>query len=155
MNWPCCRRSPGAEVSRLVRGPIDIAELTQAVSDSHLGGTTLFVGSVRRGPDDGPVIAIEYSAYDEMAEAEFDRILAEATLRWPAARVKVRHRLGRIPVGEASIAVIAASPHRADAFAACRYVIEEMKQRVPIWKKEILQDGAERWRADHTAGYGS
>ncbi len=118
------------------------------VSGPGRGGATVFVGSVRRGPDDGPVVAIQYSAYEEMAEPEFARIVAEASEKWPDARALVQHRLGRIATGEASIAVVCAAPHRADAFAACRYVVEQVKERVPIWKKEVFEDGVERWRAN-------
>src|SRR5947207_11419843 len=80
-----------------------------------------------------------------MVEAECDRLLTDARARWPDARVAVRHRLGLIPVGEASIAIVAAAPHRAHAFEACRYVIEEVKRRVPVWKKELRADGSETW----------
>jgi molybdopterin synthase catalytic subunit len=116
------------------------------VSDPGLGGTALFLGTVRRAPEDGPVARIEYTAYEEMVVAEFDRILAEARERWPNGRVAACHRLGAVPAGEASIAIAAAMPHRADAFAACRYVIEEVKRRLPVWKREVLDDGTQRWR---------
>ncbi len=134
----------------LTHGRIDVKALMGAVSGPGRGGATVFVGSVRRGSDDGPVVAIEYSAYEDMAEPEFERILSEASERWPDARALVRHRLGRIETGEASIAVACAAPHRAEAFAACRYVVEQVKQRVPIWKKAIFEDGAERWSANDT-----
>ena len=119
--------------------------IDQVVKPEH-GGTATFVGTVRRGPGDGPVVAIEYSAYEEMAEAEFSRIVNRAAERWPGARVEIRHRLGRVPTGEASVAVAVSAPHRAEAFDACRLVIEELKKNVPIWKREILDDGASRWR---------
>ncbi|HXE83876.1 MAG TPA: molybdenum cofactor biosynthesis protein MoaE, partial [Gemmatimonadales bacterium] len=119
---------------------------------AELGFHHLFVRRVldRRhpvliGPDEHGVTAIEYSAYEEMVEAEFGRLLADARGRWPEARIAVRHRLGTIPVGEASIAIAAAAPHRAQAFEACRYVIEEVKRRVPVWKKELRVDGSEIW----------
>jgi len=105
----------------------------------------VFLGTVRNGPDEQGVTAIEYSAYEEMVEAEFARLLTDARARWPEARIAVRHRLGTIPVGEASIAIAAAAPHRAQAFEACRYVIEEVKRRVPVWKKELRVDGSEVW----------
>src|SRR5207248_5152097 len=105
----------------------------------------VFLGTVRNGPDDQGVTGIEYSAYEEMVEAEFVRLLTDARARWPEARIAVRHRLGTIPVGEASIAIAAAAPHRAQAFEACRYVIEEVKRRVPVWKKELRVDGSEVW----------
>jgi molybdopterin synthase catalytic subunit len=140
-------------MNRLTRAPIDVADLLAAVSDPRLGGTAVFLGSVRRGAEDGAVAAIEYIAYEEMAEAELERIVLEGTERWPVSRIEVRHRLGRIPAGEASIAVVAAAPHRAEAFAACRYVIEEVKGRLPVWKKEIDENGSAVWRGnDGTKG---
>lgn len=147
-SWPCCRPSPVADVPILTTAPLDPAALLAQLDAPGLGGTALFVGSVRRSADDGPVVAIEYSAYDLMVEAEGERILAESTRRWPETRVLLRHRVGRVGVGEASVAVAAASPHRAEAFAACRYVIEEVKRRLPVWKKEIYENGSAEWRAN-------
>jgi len=106
----------------------------------------VFLGTVRNDDD---VTGIEYSAYDDMALAEIERILAEARDRWPGSRVMLQHRLGLIPVGEASIAIAAAAPHRDAAFAACRYVIEEVKKRLPIWKKELRGDGSATWVGVH------
>lgn len=126
--------------------PIDIGSLIDEVSSPERGGTVVFLGSVRRGPDDGAVVAIEYSAYEEMAEQEFGRILASARDRWPAAGFAARHRLGTLPAGAPSIAVAAAAPHRAEAFEAARWVIEEAKGRLPIWKREQFDDGTRSWR---------
>lgn len=126
--------------------PVDLAELFQRVTGPGRGGTASFVGTVRAGPDDGPVERIEYSAYEEMLEAEFARIVTEAQSRWPGARATGIHRLGTIGLGEASIAVVAAAPHRAEAFDACRFVVEEAKRRLPVWKKEFHEDGRSRWR---------
>src|SRR5438094_7582748 len=120
-------------------------ELLATVSSPECGGTCVFLGTVRDGPDEHGVTAIEYSAYEEMVEGELGRIVTEVGERWSGARVAVRHRLGLIPVGEASIAIVAAAPHRAHAFEACRYVIEEVKRRVPVWKKELRADGSETW----------
>jgi molybdopterin synthase catalytic subunit len=125
--------------------PIDVGQLVAAVASEGLGGTVVFLGTVRRSPDDGDVETIEYSAYREMAVAELDRIVAEAATRWPGARVTLRHRLGAVPAGEASVAVVAAAAHRAEAFAAARFVIDETKQRVPIWKRERFATGEARW----------
>jgi molybdopterin synthase catalytic subunit len=102
----------------------------------------VFVGTVR---NDGDVTGIEYSAYEQMAFAEIERILGEAQAQWPESRLMLQHRLGLIPVGEASIAIAAAAPHRDEAFAACRFVIEEVKTRLPIWKKEHRADGTTSW----------
>lgn len=133
-------------LSFLTPDPIDLIALHQAVAAPQYGGTALFVGTVRAGPDDGLVTAIEYSAYGEMAEAECRRIIEEAERSWPDGRIALQHRIGSIPLGEASIAVIAAQPHRAEAFDACRYVIEQVKARVPVWKKEFFADGTMQWR---------
>jgi len=130
----------------LTRHPIDVADLLAAVQSAERGGTCVFLGTVR---NDADVTGIEYSAYDDMALAEIERILAEAHDRWPGSRVMLQHRLGLIPVGEASIAIAAAAPHRDAAFAACRYVIEEVKKRLPIWKKELRGDGSATWVGVH------
>jgi molybdopterin synthase catalytic subunit len=135
-------------VSYLVRDTIDTRALLERVSDDTRGGAVLFCGTVRAGPDDGPVKAIEYSAYDQMAESEFANIVAEAAERWPDVALELEHRLGRVPVGEASIAIAAAAPHRAEAFDVCRFVIDETKVRVPIWKREFRDDGETRWRSN-------
>jgi molybdopterin synthase catalytic subunit len=102
----------------------------------------VFLGTVRSDDD---VTGIEYSAYDDMAIAEITRILDEAHQRWSGARVTLQHRVGLVPVGEASIGIAAAAPHREEAFAACRSVIEEVKKRLPVWKKELHADGTETW----------
>jgi molybdopterin synthase catalytic subunit len=131
--------------SRLTTQALDVAPLLASVQGDANGGTALFIGTVRRSAEDGEVAGIEYSAYEAMAEEELARIVGEAREHWPEARVEVRHRLGYVPTGEASVAVAAAAPHRADAFGACRWVIDEVKRRAPIWKKEHLDGGAARW----------
>ena len=131
---------------------IDVAELLAAVAADGNGGTVVFLGTVRRSAEDGDVEAIEYSAYREMAEAELGRIVAEALAQWPGARIVLQHRLGLVPAGEASLVIAASAPHRADAFAASRFVIEETKRRAPIWKKERLASGAARWVEGKPAG---
>ncbi len=129
----------------LTRESIALDSLLAEVASPARGGTCAFLGTVRNGPDEAGVTVIEYSAYDVMVEAELASITAEVRARWPGTGVTVRHRLGMIPVGEASIAIVAAAPHRAQAFEACRYVIEEVKRRVPVWKKELRADGTEVW----------
>src|SRR6266571_2683389 len=117
------------DMSYVTRSPISLDLLIAEVSSPACGGTCVFLGTVRNGPDEQGVTAIEYSAYEEMVEAEFVRLLTDARARWPDAR----------------IAVAVAAPHRTQAFDACRYVIEEVKRRVPIWKKELRVDGSEVW----------
>jgi molybdopterin synthase catalytic subunit len=135
-------------VSHLTHAAIALEALLAEVAGAEYGGTCVFLGTVRNelGASGEPsVTAIEYSAYESMVEAEFARLLADAHGRWPGARLAVRHRLGTIPAGEASIAVVAAAPHRAAAFEACRFVIEEVKRRIPVWKKELRTDGSAIW----------
>jgi molybdopterin synthase catalytic subunit len=130
----------------LTRSALDVRSLLAEVQGPERGGTCVFLGTVRSDDD---VTGIEYSAYDDMAVGEITRMLDEARERWPGARVALQHRLGLIPVGEASIAIVAAAPHRDAAFAACRYVIEEVKKRLPIWKKELRGDGSAEWVEVH------
>ena len=126
----------------LTRHPLDVRDLLAEVQGPERGGTCVFLGSVRT---DGGVTAIDYSAYERMAFEEIDRILGETRERWPEARVMLQHRLGEIPAGAASIAIAAAAPHRDEAFTACRYIIEEVKKRLPVWKKELRADGSVTW----------
>ena len=126
----------------LIRSPLAVDSLLASVQSPERGGTCVFLGTVR-GDDD--VTGIEYSAYDDMAVTEIERILGEAQQRWVNARVTLQHRLGLVAVGEASIGIVAAAPHRDEAFAACRYVIEEVKKRLPVWKKELHADGTTTW----------
>jgi molybdopterin synthase catalytic subunit len=125
--------------------PLDAAALLADIASTGCGASILFLGTVRNAPEDGDIEGIEYSAYPEMAESEFGRIVAEAAQRWPQARVSLRHRTGYIPTGEASIAIAVAAPHRAEAYDCSRYLIEETKKRVPVWKKERLASGETRW----------
>jgi molybdopterin synthase catalytic subunit len=129
----------------LTRDPISPAALLAEVASPECGGSCLFLGTVRDAPEDGGVTGIEYSAYEPMAVAELDRIRAEAIKRWPGARIAVRHRLGLVATEDASIGIAVAAPHRDAAFAACRYVIEAVKQRLPVWKKELRADGTILW----------
>ena len=125
--------------------PLDAAALIAEVSAPGCGATSVFLGTVRASAEDGAVEGIEYSSYPEMAEAEFGRMVDEAQQRWPQARIALRHRTGWIPLGEASIAVAVATPHRAEACDCSRFLIEETKKRAPIWKKERLSGGKQRW----------
>ncbi len=128
----------------LSEAPITLDPLVRAVQADDRGGIASFLGVVRNHQDGRPVTRLEYSAYGPMVEAETARIVAEAEARWPA-RVAVQHRVGALAIGDVAVAVVAASAHRAPAFEACRYVIEELKRRVPVWKREFYADGTEAW----------
>lgn len=133
----------------LTNAPLDVASLLREARPSD-GALSLFVGVVRNQNDGRPTTAIEYEAYGTMAETQIGKILEELGREFPAARLLVRHRLGRLSVGDASIAIVATSPHRAEAFAVCRAAIDRIKTTVPIWKKEFHPDGSSDW-VDPTA----
>jgi molybdopterin synthase catalytic subunit len=129
----------------IVDGAIDPASLIEEVSSPQYGGISLFVGTVREVNEGRSVSAIEYSAYKSMASAELERILDEAVERFGISALVVEHRIGLLGLGEVSVAIAAAHPHRAAALDSTRYVIEEIKKRVPIWKKEHYSDGTHEW----------
>ena len=129
-----------ADLVRLVRDPIDLASL-QATTPAD-GALCLFLGVVRNENRGRAVVRLEYEAYEEMALPLMEQIAAEAAARWPVTEVRVVHRLGRLEIGEPSVAVAVASPHRDEAFRACRFAIDTLKARVPIWKKEFYEDGS-------------
>jgi molybdopterin synthase catalytic subunit len=105
------------------------------------GAVVTFLGLVRNHNVGRSVRYLEYEAYEPLALKAFERIAAEIADRWPAARLALHHRIGRLEIGEASIAIAARSPHRADAYSACRYAIERVKQIAPIWKHEYFEGG--------------
>lgn len=129
----------------LTDAPIDAAALVAEVSRVANGATVLFVGTVRNVNDDRPVSGIEYSAYRSMAEREMADIVREASEKFGTADIVVEHRLGELTIGEASVAIAVAHPRRGSAYDASRYVIEQLKQRVPIWKLEHYVDGTREW----------
>ncbi len=129
--------------------PIDLVALLAAAAAPDRGGVASFLGQVRNHHSGRAVLRLDYSAYGPMVEAECGRIAAEAESRWNVA-VALRHRVGSLAIGDTAVAVVAASAHREEAFAACRYVIEEVKRRVPVWKREFYADGTVAW-VDPTA----
>ena len=124
--------------------PIALGRLHAAVQAPDRGGVAAFVGLVRDHHEGRAVLRLDYSAYGPMAEAECGRIVAEAEARWAVA-VALQHRVGALAIGDAAVAVVVASAHRDEAFAACRHVIEEVKRRVPVWKREYYADGTVAW----------
>ena len=132
--------------------PLDLQALTAEVARdaSRDGAVTAFTGLVRDHNEGRKVRFLEYEAYEPLAVRALERIVEEARAAWPETRVAAHHRIGRLDIGEASIIIVAASPHRAHAFAACRYTIERVKQIVPIWKHEHFE-GGEVWLEGATA----
>jgi molybdopterin synthase catalytic subunit len=130
--------------------PLDHDALVKALDVSGVGAVSTFLGLVRDNNLGKRVLHLEYEAYEPLALRGLDLIVSEARERWPAVRLAIHHRIGRMEIGEASVAIAAASPHRADAFAASRYAIERIKQIVPIWKHEYF-DGGDVWIEGATA----
>ena len=128
----------------LTQEPLDLPALLALVQTPERGGTACFLGTVRNHHRGREVLRLEYSAYEAMVDNECARIVAEAELRWQVG-IALQHRVGRLEVGDTAVAVVAASAHRDEAFVACRYVIEELKRRVPIWKQEFFADGTIGW----------
>lgn len=127
---------------RLSDRPIRAETVEVAVASPEAGAVVTFVGTVRARTGDHQVVALEYEAYEGMAERFLRKIGAEVVEKWPGARVAIEHRVGRLEVGEVSVTIAVACPHRAAAFEACRHAIERLKVDVPIWKKEVRTDGS-------------
>jgi molybdopterin synthase catalytic subunit len=136
--------------------PLDLAGITASLEASAGpaagadGAVATFLGLVRNHNVGRSVRYLEYEAYEPLALKAFERIEDEIRERWPSARLALHHRIGRLAIGEASVAIAARSPHRGDAFAACRYAIERVKQIAPIWKREFF-DGGDVWIEGATA----
>lgn len=131
------------------RAPLDARALEQQCRTDGDGAVVAFTGTTRDHNDGASVVSLAYEAYEEMAQATMAAIFAAARAKFPFTRARVAHRLGEVPVGEASVVVVVSSPHRGDAFDACRYLMDRLKHEVPIWKRERLRDGAgERWIGD-------
>lgn len=127
----------------LTREPLKRDELIAAVSHASVGGIVVFEGVVRDNARGKSVRYLEYDVYPEMAEQQIRGIVAEAEQRWGVERVAVAHRFGRLEIGETSVIIVVATPHRGEAFEACRYIIDTLKTTVPIWKKEVATSGEE------------
>src|SRR5437879_7470112 len=130
---------------QLTRDVIDFEALTEAVCRDDCGAVVTFLGTVRDLTDGRVTVALDYEAYPGMAEKKMAEIEAETRSRWPVGDMMMVHRLGHLDVGEVSVAVALSCPHRAQAFEACRYAIDRLKEMVPIWKKENWSDGSSEW----------
>lgn len=134
---------PMQPVIRMTREPLDREAIIASVAHPEAGGIVIFEGVVRNHARGKQIRYLEYDAYPEMAEEQMRKIADEVLTRWAPARIAIWHRMGRLEIGEASVIIVVATPHRAQAFEACRYAIDTLKTKVPIWKKEFAEDGEE------------
>ncbi len=130
---------------RLQREPIEYAELVEQVRTPACGAVVLFLGTVREVTEGRITRALDYEAYSGMAEKQLSAVEQETRDRWPVGKIAIMHRTGHLDLGDVSVAVAVSCPHRAQAFEACRYAIDRVKEVVPIWKKEHWADGTTDW----------
>ncbi|MGD1847380.1 MAG: molybdenum cofactor biosynthesis protein MoaE [Salibacteraceae bacterium] len=128
--------------------PLSVDNCLQQVQDDGAGGTALFVGTVRNQTQGRSVVRLEFEAYAPMAWKEMHKIAETVTTRWKALHVSIHHRTGILKIGEIAVVIAVATPHRQAAFEACAFAIDTLKETVPIWKKEVFEDG-EVWVAAH------
>lgn len=129
----------------LTTAPIDFSILTEQVRSNQAGAVVLFLGTVREMTADRRTVALDYEAFPAMAEAEMQRLVDNARSRWPIIEVGIIHRLGHLELGDVSVAVAVSTPHRQQAFEAGKFLIDQLKELVPIWKKENWADGTTEW----------
>jgi len=130
----------------LTHDALDAAAITEQVRSPHAGAVCVFLGTVRDLTGDEVTVFLDYEAYPPMAQQKLRAIETEVRTRWPVQEVALAHRLGRLYVGDISVAVAVSAPHRVDAFEACRYAIDTLKELVPIWKKDTAADGQSNWK---------
>jgi molybdopterin synthase catalytic subunit len=130
---------------QLTENPIDTAALLDRVRHPNAGAVVLFLGTTREMTGDRQTVALDYEAYHEMAERKLAELENEARQKWPVIECMIVHRLGRVPLTEASVAIAVSTPHRSDAFAAGQWLIDSLKHDVPIWKREQWADGSQEW----------
>jgi len=133
---------------KLTEEPLDITACVEWVMSPECGGIDVFIGTVRNATKGKTVLRLEFEAYRQMALKEMQKIAEQAMEKWPVQKVLLHHRTGTLQVGEVPVVIAVAAAHRAAAFDACRYIIDTLKQTVPIWKKEFFEDG-EVWVAAH------
>lgn len=136
----------GGDHFAVMFAPLDLAQAYALADDPGNGAVVVMSGMVRNQTDGKGVVALEYQAYEPMAKKVFSQIAAEIRQQWPdVRRVVIHHRTGRLEIGEISVLIAIGCPHRAEAFAACQFAIDTLKQQAPIWKKEWFADGSFRW----------
>ena len=128
--------------------PLNIPSCIEWIMSADSGGIDIFIGTVRNATKGKPVVRLEFEAYNQMAINEMSKIAEQALVKWPVQKVLIHHRTGVLQVGEVPVIIAVSAAHRDAAFEACRYIIDTLKQTVPIWKKEIFEDG-EVWVAAH------
>jgi molybdopterin synthase catalytic subunit len=129
----------------IIEAPIDHAALTERVRSNRAGAVCLFLGTVRELTGERRTASLDYEAYPVMAERKLAELEDEARRRWPVVEAAIVHRVGHLELGEVSVAIAVSTPHRKDAFEACQWLMDTIKQVVPIWKKEVWADGTEEW----------
>jgi molybdopterin synthase catalytic subunit len=132
-------------MTEITEAPIDHAALTERVRSNQAGAVCSFLGTVREMTGDRRTASLDYEAYPEMAAKTLADLETEARKRWPIIDAAIVHRVGHLPLGEISVVVAVSCPHRNQAFEACRWLIDTLKEVVPIWKKEVWADGTEEW----------
>lgn len=133
---------------KILDTPINISDCINAVMSPECGGIDVFIGTVRNTTKGKMVVKLEFEAYESMAVKEMEKIATDVFQKWPVQKIVIHHRTGILQIGEVPVVIAVAAAHRAAAFDACRYTIDTLKQTVPIWKKEIFEDG-EVWVAAH------
>ncbi len=129
----------------ITHSPIDHAALTEQVRSNLAGAVCTFLGTVRELTGEHRTASLDYEAYPEMAEKKLAEIEAEVRRRWPVIEAAIVHRVGHLELGEISVAIAVSCPHRHESFEACQWLIDTLKEVVPIWKKEVWADGREEW----------
>ncbi len=133
---------------QLLDTPLSVTDCQAWVDAPTVGGEVLFIGTVRNHTQGKTVVRLDFEAYDRMAVAEMQKIAEQLSTRWPVHRVAIHHRVGSLGIGDIAVIIAVSAAHRGEAFAACQYAIDTLKQTVPIWKKEFFADGAV-WVAAH------
>ncbi|MEO1212445.1 MAG: molybdenum cofactor biosynthesis protein MoaE [Bacteroidota bacterium] len=128
--------------------PLELEKITRLVTDDACGAIDIFVGTVRDQTKGKRVLKLDFEAYEKMALSEMAKLAEEAAERWPVKKMAIHHRVGSLAIGEIAVIIAVSTPHRNASFEACKFVIDTLKQTVPIWKKEIFEDG-EVWVAAH------
>ncbi|HYQ87143.1 MAG TPA: molybdenum cofactor biosynthesis protein MoaE [Bacteroidota bacterium] len=123
---------------------IDVDRVIRSVEEPSAGGTSVFIGTTRNHSDGKEVLEMEYQAYNPMALKKMNELAENARSKWKLTKVSIVHRVGRLQIGEASVVIAVSAPHRKEAFEACRFTIDTLKESIPIWKKEFFRDG-EAW----------